>query len=76
MSKEYEITTAVDFLTVPAEKLDECLADFKIWIESCRAIGDVIGVEFIVNRFVWIDDGVLGISSVEILVEKRNDDDQ
>lgn len=78
MSKEYQISSVKDFLTVPPESMDACLADFKEWIALARNgavfsvdFKDVIGIQgatsFVQDRFTWVDDGVVGISRVDIV---------
>ena len=37
---QYEIKSLSDFLNVPAEKLPECLGDFKQWVELRRSMAD------------------------------------
>ena len=64
-AKEYTIKTLEDFLTVPEDRLEDCLKEFKSFIEILRPIkdlikatGDTFGVEAgaIAEAFVWIDD--------------------
>ncbi len=66
--KEYEIKTIDDFLKVPADRIDDCLAEFKTWYEVTQPLESLIievsktlnggAVEMKFNRgFTWIDDG-------------------
>lgn len=69
MKKEFEIKTVADFLAVPEEKLDECMRDFEHWVKLARAMGELLGHGvMVVDRFVWVDDGQPGVSSVEVVV--------
>ena len=56
MTNKYKIETIEDFLKVPEDRLNDCLEDFKTFIEMIRFMKEVgNGVEMI-NHFVWIDD--------------------
>lgn len=64
--KQYEITTIADLLKVPDDKLDECLADLKLWLDIRRTheklpevFREMLSMS---NTMVWNDDGVRGIS--------------
>lgn len=77
MSNEYPIASLEDFLKVPEDKIDECLADFKIWLSLARQSNVVTSVfdalsgmpgwttKFL-HSFTWIDDGTPGIRAVQI----------
>lgn len=73
MTNSYEIKTISDFLLVPADRLDDCLEEFKTWCQittpltdATRALADAIGLEGkqieFVHGFTWIDDGEKNIS--------------
>lgn len=75
MNAEYKINSIADFLAVPHEKQAECLRDFGTWLNMARdhaefdqlmkqALGD--GLSFKNNSFVWIDDGIAGITALQI----------
>lgn len=77
MSKEYQISSIKDFLAIPPESLDACLDDFKTWIglarngsEFSKDFNDFIGItdatSFIQDSFTWVDDGVQGISRIDL----------
>jgi hypothetical protein len=64
---EYTIKQAADFLTVPQNRLKDCLAEFAAFLETvrefqelCKIAGELVGeTEPIVDpiAFHWIDDG-------------------
>lgn len=60
-AQSYEIRTLDDFLKVPDDRLDACLAEFADAIRIQRRIQstfDSIGaVEIFGKSFTWIDDG-------------------
>jgi hypothetical protein len=77
MSNEYPISSVADFLTIPEDKIDACLADFKSWISLARhssAISTMlqacapaeISAMFVTHSFLWIDDGVPGLRHIQI----------
>jgi hypothetical protein len=77
VSKEYNISSIKDFLSIPVESLDACLADFRAWVELARGgselandLNDFLGVPnattFMLDSFIWIDDGISGISRVQL----------
>jgi hypothetical protein len=55
----YKITSVEDFFAVPANKIDHCLTDFRLWIEAIREYQDTLGglATPDPNNFTWIDDG-------------------
>lgn len=56
MSKSYEIRTVADFVKVPADRIDDCLAEFAVALVVGRmaaAISDQIKFPL----FTWHDDG-------------------
>ena len=57
MNKEYKIEHAHDFLQVPEDRLDDCLSEFKHYLEDIKAFTDS-GCEMSgIGGFTWIDDG-------------------
>jgi len=64
---EYEIKTVQDFLKVPADRMEECLTEFRDFldlsretVEACKVVGKLLGTEppeTIVQAFIWSDDG-------------------
>ncbi len=50
----YRIEHVRDFLTVPPERLDACLSEFKVFLALTRTVPTSL---FKVNAFEWIDDG-------------------
>lgn len=69
---EYKIEKLNDFLTVPDDRLDNCLAEFKECIAEARflltlanAMADIVGEDKSLNvleSFTWIDDGKKDVS--------------
>lgn len=65
----YNITAVTDFLSVPEDRLADCLHEFAIWLRMRRdmaampkAISDLLGGKIAVTPqnadvFGWIDDG-------------------
>jgi hypothetical protein len=77
VSKEYRISSIKDFLAIPEESIAACLADFKAWIglaregsEFSKDFNDLIGIpdatSFIQDSFIWLDDGLSGISRIQL----------
>ena len=71
---EYTIRTVKDFENIPAHRLRDCLADFEEWLQVIRnnplvSISGVDKSDLVVDEgaFLWIDDGVFGISAVEFV---------
>jgi hypothetical protein len=61
--QRYEITTLADFLKVPAERRQDCLTDFLMWLamhEQARQMTEFKDIRFPMDQFVWIDDGQQG----------------
>lgn len=54
----YEIRSVHDFLTVPIDRLVDCLHEFPVWLATMAAIratmGDLVKLP---QAFIWIDDG-------------------
>lgn len=78
---EYRIERVQDFLKVPADRLEECLTEFRAFLATARDIkeladtlGKVVGdvPETIVDAFVWIDDGERK-GTVRFTVAQNND---
>lgn len=76
----YPIRTVADFAAIPEDRIDACLIDFAAWLRVSRRsqeISDVtesmIGgsVQFDIGGFTWVDDGIVGISSVDIQCEGK-----
>lgn len=65
--KRYEIVTLPDFLQVPEDRLADCLAAFRHYVELCRELQSVDGVEPI--KFTWIDDEISGLSALILMFE-------
>lgn len=66
MTNEYLMASPSDFLNVPADKIDECLADFKSWILFDKKVREMVGIipkdagltVDAQQEFHWIDDGI------------------
>jgi hypothetical protein len=78
MSAEYPISSLRDFLAIPPESIDACLADFKVWLEAARHpkefsadMNELIGMpnamSFSYDGFTWVDDGLGGIHHIDIV---------
>jgi hypothetical protein len=83
VSKEYRISSIKDFLAIPPESIDACLADFKVWLQMARkpdefnsAMNDLLATEgalsFVDDSFIWLDDGLFGVHHIQI-VDASND---
>lgn len=75
MHKECRISSLADFLQVPPDRLDECLADFKTWLALARQADEVsrissgvlkAEVKFDLRAFTWVDDGSRGVSGIDV----------
>ena len=70
MNIEYEIKCLADFASLPADKLDACLRDFSYWVDLIRAANELPdGLSILRDGFRWIDDGIDGISGVDIYTD-------
>jgi hypothetical protein len=59
--KTYHIETVADFLKVPQDRLDDCLAEFRTVLRCVEPFEALTGAE-IVPSFTWVDDGNRHIS--------------
>jgi hypothetical protein len=78
----YRIKSVGDFLAVPVDKRGDCLKDFAFWLSMAdkkdaidKALIGLFGIPddstpLSITTFVWVDDGIEGISSVEIVVKE------
>ena len=77
MAAEYRISTLADFLAVPEDKIDVCLADFKTWLGMARdpsgltqMVDNLTGTpgaaRFLTDGFTWVDDGIAGLTALDI----------
>jgi hypothetical protein len=66
--KKYAITTLADIFLVPAEKRAAMFKDMAIWLEFCEAIDDKQIGTANKSKFTWIDDGVEGLTGVNLIV--------
>lgn len=72
---EYQLNTFNDFLKVPADRIEQCLEEFKEAVlvahaanELAKAAGDSKGAEL--THLVWKDDGKEALTlNVEIRKE-------
>lgn len=71
---EYLIESFEDFDKVPEDRLETCLADFAEYLRMGRMIRAVFNPETVslVPRFVWVDDGIAGVSSIGFLDHEGN----
>ena len=52
MKKEYEIKTLSDFLKIPNDRIDDCLAEFKVMIETAKEHSDLVIINERVDKSV------------------------
>jgi hypothetical protein len=75
--KEYKIKNIRDFLQVPPERLDKCLADFKEYLGYINHLEKTVAEEFNSkvesHGFTWIDDGKQGLSGLVFRDKQTND---
>lgn len=73
--KEYEITAIADLLKVPDDKLDDCLADLKIWLGVRKTYDELPDVfrELVTlqDTMTWKDDGIRGVSEIKINIHSK-----
>src|SRR4051812_10182080 len=58
-AKTYRIASVMDFLSVPEDRREVCLREFRVWLGVADAMGLMlagIAAEF-PQEFVWVDDG-------------------
>jgi hypothetical protein len=77
---EYRIEHVRDLLALPADKMDACLSQLRLWTKHMaylQAIKHAHGPSFAATvdnmadrGFVWIDDGRDGCSGVRLEVER------
>jgi hypothetical protein len=81
---EYRIATVQDFLKVPEDRLDECLKEFRDYLDIARSVtelakaaGELLGAketETEVGCFNWCDDGIRnGTLRLETKVEQNGE---
>lgn len=73
--KRYTLKQVSDFLDIPKDKIDDCLMEFKTFIEFSQAMGDigkVVEPDMAVSKmlkgshFIWIDDGKHDLRKITI----------
>lgn len=57
MGREYPLNTIADLLTIPIDRLDDCLEDIRLAIESAQFVAGSDGKPEWFGEFVWRDDG-------------------
>ena len=57
MSKTYEIKTIADFMAVPVDRIDECLAELRVAIALSHEMARLANMTATLKKFSWIDDG-------------------
>ena len=72
MKNEYEIKEISDFLKVPADRIEDCLSEFKAAIDLTAAAFQIAEVpkgryKECWPRFIWVDDGK---KDIEIRIEE------
>lgn len=71
---EYLIESFEDFDKVPEDRLETCLADFVEYLRMGRMIRSAFNSEAVslVPRFIWVDDGIAGVSSIRFVDRDGN----
>jgi hypothetical protein len=76
----YNIEKISDFHAIPADRLDDCIADFAYWLHVCRkhaeltaAATTMLGAPatFCTDTMQWCDDGIRGISELNVVCEGK-----
>lgn len=86
LAPEYRIATVQDFLKVPEDRLEECLKEFRDYLDIARSVtelakvaGELLGAkdtETEVGCFNWCDDGIRkGTVRLETKVEQNDQAD-
>lgn len=69
--KKYEIKMIEDLLTMPEDKIDKCLSDLREWYDFGKHLAPLVSMSLIKSvGFTWVDDGIDGVSAVNISIEK------
>lgn len=65
----YRVESLKDFDTIPTDKLDACLSDFREWLDMRRLVAAVFDPEAltVLDVFEWVDDGVQGVSDLRFV---------
>lgn len=78
--KTYTIRTVTDFATIPLDRIDAALKDFRQMIVLMKTINSFGGLGEDVNwcdkrtAFIWDDDGIEGCTKVNIeLINKTKE---
>lgn len=67
MVDAYHIKSISDIGNIPEDRLDAFFADFKDWLSLQRKIMDEFTEdEVVIDEMEWYDDGIPGISKIEI----------
>jgi hypothetical protein len=70
MSKRYHIKTVEDFFSVPVDKLQPLLNDFATFLMLGHEFEGSRIVKFDKSEFMWVDDGVAGLSEIMVMRPK------
>ncbi len=87
--KRYPIETLEDLLQVPPDRLDDCLADIRDYLELIRPLsalidmakyvaeadGEAIEEDVKHGPFIWIDDGEPGGGGIATIRLQETDDE-
>lgn len=57
MSKTYRLDKISDLLSIPLDKLDQCMEELKLGIETAHFVGGTGASPDWFDGFVWRDDG-------------------
>jgi hypothetical protein len=73
MADEYLIEKLNDFLKVPENRLDDCLAEFKVCLGLIHAVNKKTGVTATdLTKFQWIDDKKYNIT-VNVNIQQKGE---
>ncbi len=67
MNKEYRVESVTDFLSIPVEKIPAMLNDFQQWLLLAHMVRQNEELNKLIKPevyFVWVDDGIEGISKI------------
>ena len=67
MSKRYEIKTVEDFFAVPVDKLQPLINDFATFLMLGHEFEGSHIVKFDKSGFIWVDDGIAGLSEIMVV---------
>jgi len=54
----YKIKTVADFLKVPFDRREACLAEFSVFLESADHLAELFTTGAVTLEYQWCDDGI------------------